>query len=592
MRFRRNADGNSVALEGTFQDITERKKMEEILRQSEAALVEAQRLAHLGSWEWDLNTGKVWWSEETYRIYGLEPGAFVPSLKKLEEAFHPDDRYMIKMITDEAYREAKPYDFEHRIVRPDGEVRWVYRQATVIRGPDGEPLRLIGTNHDVTQRNALEERLEHQAFHDHLTGLPNRHLFVDRLKQVLKRNLRRGGKVAVLFLDLDGFKVVNDSLGHEAGDKLLIKVAQRLKDCLRSEDTFARFGGDEFTILIGDTEESGEAVRVAERIITQFRTPFLLEGRDQFLSASIGIALGDALTKAPEDLLRGADTAMYRAKEERSGYQVFVPSMQERAVDRLGLENDLRKAVEAGAGGREFVLHYQPIVDLQSGETRRVEALVRWEHPTRGLLGPLNFIPLAEETDLIVPLGRWVLEESCRQAREWNEWRPGQRALAVSVNVSARQLCRPELAETVEGVLKQSGLEPGLLILEVTESAMLEAGAEDKEVLDRLKSLGVRLSIDDFGTGYSSLSYLRRFPADVLKIDKSFVWNLGGEPKDTAIVETIIELAHVLGMEVVGEGVEEAGTEMLLREMGCDFAQGFYFSKPQPPDEIEGFLTS
>lgn len=368
----RDEGGEPLYWLGVQTDVTQRKEAEEALRRSEASLAESQRIAHLGTWEWDLVTGEVWWSEETYRIHGLDPDEGMDLRQKAEEAFFPEDLPRYRRKIEEALSgEVEGYDHEHRIRRPDGEVRWVRSQAEVVRGEGGGLLRMIGTVHDVTERKVLEERLEHQAFHDPLTDLPNRRLFLDRLGQALRRTGRKKGrKVAVLFMDLDDFKSINDSLGHEAGDLLLVVVAQRLRRSLRPEDTLARFGGDEFVVLLEDVDGLEDAVRVAERIIEGFGGPFVLEGRELYARTSIGIALGKDRTERPEDLMRNADTAMYIAKGEGSGYKVFDPAMYKRAIDRLLAENDLRRAVERG----EFVVHYQPIVDLQTGGVRALEA--------------------------------------------------------------------------------------------------------------------------------------------------------------------------------------------------------------------------
>jgi diguanylate cyclase (GGDEF)-like protein len=388
-------------------------------------------------------------------------------------------------------------------------------------------------------------------------------------------------------MDLDDFKIINDSVGHDVGDRLLTAVAERLKTSLRPEDTLARFGGDEFVVLLEDAEGPEDAVRVAERITDELREPLLIEGRELFVRASIGIALGDYNRKSPDDLLRDADTAMYRAKDEGLDYKVFDETMYERAIDRLELENDLRRATER----EEFVVHYQPIVNLQTGGLWGLEALVRWDHPERGLLDPEEFVPIAEESGLVVPLGEQVLGEACRRAAEWQKERPHTPPLVVSVNLSGRQLRRTTLQEVIERALNDSRLSASSLSLDITETVYISALDANTAALDRLKALGIRISIDDFGAGYSSLSYLKRLPADILKIDKTFTRGLGVEVEDTAIMQSIVDLAHILGMEVVAEGVEVEEQETLLNEMGCDFAQGFFFSEPLPPEALQRFLA-
>jgi diguanylate cyclase (GGDEF)-like protein len=389
-------------------------------------------------------------------------------------------------------------------------------------------------------------------------------------------------------MDLNDFKVVNDSLGHEAGDLLLMVVAQRLRRCLRPEDTLTRFGGDEFVVLVEDVEDPGEAVRVAERITEELRSPFVLEGRELYATASIGVSWGDARTKSAEDLLRDADTAMYQAKRDGSGYRVFDPAMYERVVRRLELENDLRRALDQ----REFVVYYQPIFDFGSQEVWGVEALVRWEHPERGLLGPSEFVPLAEETGLIVSIGAWVLEEACHRTKDWQESHPRNPPLGVIVNLAAKQLRHPGCEETIRKALARSGLAAGSLSLDVTESAFIDALEGNGLALERIQARGVGISIDDFGMGYSSLSYLKRLPADALKIDKSFVRGLGEDAEDTAIVRMVIDVGHTLGLRVVAEGVETWAQAALLTETGCDMAQGYHFARPLPAEEVEAFLNT
>ncbi|HVF01880.1 MAG TPA: EAL domain-containing protein, partial [Rubrobacteraceae bacterium] len=482
---------------------------------------------------------------------------------------------------------ATEYRFRHK----DGSCRYVESVGSnLLDDPDvGE---LVVNSRDITERKRAEERLQHQAFHDLLTDLPNRQLFMDRLKQALRRTKRRRGrkkKVGVLFMDLDNFKVINDSLGHEVGDRLLVVVGERIRGFLRPEDTLARFGGDEFTVLIDKVEDPADAVRVAQRIIEALRVPFIIEGRELFVKPSIGISLGEArTTSSPEELLRNADMAMYQAKKEGLGYQVFEPVMYEQALRRLRLDNELQRAIESE---EEFVVHYQPIINVQTEETWGMEALVRWQHPERGLLNPDEFIPAAEESGLVIPMGERVLEEACRQGQRWQKEDFRIPPLFVFVNLSARQLSHPDLVKTVEQVLRETGFEASRLSLDITETIYIKVLEGNTAALDGLKRLGVCISIDDFGVGYSSLAYLKRLPADVLKMDKSFIEGIGVDEEDTAIVRMIIDLAHTLGMKVIAEGVESEGQAEQLKEMGCDFGQGYYFARPLPSEAVPKFLA-
>ena len=390
-------------------------------------------------------------------------------------------------------------------------------------------------------------------------------------------------------MDLDNFKVVNDSLGHELGDELLIGVVERLQGSLRPQDTLARFGGDEFTVLIEDVDSPEDVVRVAERIVEALREPFVIDERELFVRASIGIALGDARTKTPEELLRDADMAMYRTKADAADYRMFDPDMYEQTLERLELENDLRRALEK----EEFRVYYQPKVRLgQPDRIEEVEALVRWEHPQRGLMLPDDFIPIAEETGLIIPIGAWVMKEACRQAKEWQERYPSEAPLSVCVNLSPGQVRHPGLLQDVSSTLRESGLEPGSLILEITEGTLLKDTELLQTIFRELKALGVRLAIDDFGREYSSLSYLKRLPVDSLKIDSSFVASLGEDPTNTTIVEAVISLAHELDLEVTGEGVESAEQLEHLRRMGCDLVQGNHLAGPLLSEEVEPLLAN
>jgi diguanylate cyclase (GGDEF)-like protein len=433
-----------------------------------------------------------------------------------------------------------------------------------------------------------ERALLHQAFHDTLTGLPNRALFADRLGQALARRERHLLEAAVLFLDIDRFKWVNDSLGHAAGDELLVAVADRLKAMLRPGDTVARFGGDEFVVLCDELRDGGEALMVADRLRTVLTDPFQLKGREIGLTASIGIALASTSTHDTSDaLLRDADAAMYRAKEGgRDRVELFDDQMRSRAMARFETESALRRAIDQG----QLVVHYQPVIKISTGRVTGVEALVRWKHPARGLLPPSEFINVAEETGLIVALGAFVLTEACLQVARWNSRHPDRPPLTVSVNLSAHQLRSRGLREVVAGALERSGLQPRLLCLEITETALVEDADAIRAALDALKDLGVMLAVDDFGTGYSSLIYLRRFPVGVLKIDRSFVVGLGTSIEDTAIVSGLVGLARALGLVAVAEGVETAEQAGVLADLGCALAQGYHWSKPLAPRQTERWL--
>jgi diguanylate cyclase (GGDEF)-like protein/PAS domain S-box-containing protein len=471
----------------------------------------------------------------------------------------------------------------------DGSPVLVWQTLTALRGSDGQITQISAVGRDVTERRRFEAELAHQATHDALTDLPNRALLLDHLELALARAQRDGHLVALLFLDLDRFKTVNDTLGHDAGDALLIATAERIREGLRPADTVARLGGDEFVVLCEDVHDEHHAVSIAQRILSVIEsTPFVIGGVEVPTTASVGIALspgGDAAH--PEALLRDADAAMYRAKEHgRARLELFDESMRRRAAQRMQLADELAAALDEG----QIVVHYQPCVDLASGVVNAVEALARWEHPTRGLLPPGEFIALAEETGLIVGLGLRVLSAACTQGRRWQD-ELGDAAPRIHVNLSARQLTTANLPLLVQGVLDASGLKPSSLCLEITESVLMDDAQVSIDVLGHLKRLGVVIAIDDFGTGYSSLSYLRRFPVDVLKVDRSFVDGLGPDEEDSAIVAAIVNLARTLELEAVAEGVETAEQLELLRRLGCGGGQGFYFSRPAPPEVVREVLT-
>ena len=682
----------------------------------EEKLSEAQAVAHLGNWEWDVATRGSTWSAELFRLFELDAHHVEPSFEAFLERVHPEDRDAIVADMQDAVTTGREHAMDYRVVLRNGEIRWLHGRCTVTeRNEIGTPLTVAGTALDITERKSvdielrttlsllnatldatadgilvvdldggiasfnerfaemwqlpeavlssrddsvalgfvlgqlvdpdsfaakvrelysqpeaesrdlidfkdgrvveryskpqrvggeivgrvwsfrditetkrLEGELAHQAFHDSLTNLPNQALFRDRVEHALTRAARQHMKIAVLFVDLDNFKTVNDSLGHTVGDELLVAVTARLQRCLRQGDTAARLGGDEFAVLLEDLEAKAGATAIADRIIAALRRPFAIVGKEVFIGASIGVAF-DAPGADTDQLLRNADLAMYTAKlRGRSRYQVFEPAMHTAAVERLEVEADLRRACERD----EFIVHYQPIVDVRSGWIGGVEALVRWEHPTRGLLPPAAFIPLAEETGLIQQIGRRVLQVACAQVREWQLERDTVPRLNVSVNLSPRQLTDPKLVADVASALETAGLAAESLTLEITESAMMH----DTEVaiarLTELKALGVSLAVDDFGTGYSSLSYLQRFPIDSLKIDRSFVAGIDGDAEQSALARAIVRLAQTLQLHAVAEGVETESQLERLRELGCRYAQGFYLAMPQDAESLGALLRT
>jgi len=503
------------------------------------------------------------------------------------------DEHAKKALRDEQeiIRTGKPLvNVEEKETRADGDVRWISTTKLPLRDRAGNIVGTFGISRDISERKKAEEQLQRRAFYDTLTELPNRALFLDRLQHMFHRSRRALGTplFAVLYLDLDRFKAINDSLGHQAGDELLVATARRLERCVRPGDTLARLGGDEFTVLLDDISCEADATGVAERIHEELAAPVDVRGYEMFTSVSVGIALSSAGYERPEDMLRDADTAMYRAKAGgRARHQVFAGDMHQRAVSSLRLETDLRRALER----HEIVPYYQPIVNLDDGAIVGFEALARWQHPKRGLLPPELFIPVAEETGLVTAIGEWMLAEACRQAREWQQRDPRWSQLGISVNVSGRQLAQSALATEVERALGATGLDPACLTLEITESALMNNLNAGAGMIQRLHAMSVGLHLDDFGTGYSSLAYLHSFPVDALKVDQSFVKRMDGAPQQSAIVKAIASLAQNLGMEVIAEGVETLAQADALRALGCRRGQGFLFSKPVPAAEAAHLLT-
>jgi diguanylate cyclase (GGDEF)-like protein len=612
--------------------LSQRRQAEEALRKSEASLAEAQRIAHLGHWDYDWERDTLLWSNEIYQIFGVSKQGFSGTFEDFFRFVHPDDRGLLQQA-GQALLTGEQLSLEHRIVRPDGEVRVVQQRLHFIfddgrvptedeaeqpndggasseesearnylnyilslRGEGaeeqamGKPVRVVGTVQDVTDRKVLEERLKHQASHDPLTDLPNRTLFLEHLREALARDKRREGRVTVLYLDLDNFKLVNDSFGHPVGDRLLARIASRLTTCVRSQDVVARFGGDEFTFLVEDaTEGADNALRVAERVVQALRAPFLLENQEVFITASIGLASSFSQKDRAEDLLSKADTAMYRAKDtSKATYYVFEPSMSVNALEQLSLTSALRRAVDR----QEFAIYYQPIIEIATGRTVGMEALVRWKHPERGLLRPSEFLPLAEDSGLIIPLGQWVIDEVCRQTRLWQDQLGSSPALRVSMNLSARELQHPMLLQCVLDGLRVHGVDPRGLELEFTENVAMIFEDVLLSTLQELKKSGVTLAIDDFGTGYSSLSHLYRLPIDALKIDGSFIEGLDDDTKARKITRATVSLGRTLDLMVVAEGVQTAEQLVYLQKLKCELAQGNYFSEPLTSDAASAWVAA
>jgi diguanylate cyclase (GGDEF)-like protein len=480
-------------------------------------------------------------------------------------------------------------NFVSKMRKRDGRIIWVAENARKIVDENGNIVCFEGSIEDITMRKKAEDQLKRQAFHDPLTGLPNRALFLDHLRMAMERSRRRKHMFAVLYMDLDRFKVVNDSLGHDAGDELLRGVARVLEQCGRSVDTIARFGGDEFAILQEEISAPKDAIAIARRILEGVRQPFTIGGNEVFTSASLGIVLKTDGYDRPEALLRDADTAMYRAKElGKSRFKVFNRKMHDQALQLMELETDLRRAVDL----REFEVVYQPIVQLDTRQVCGFEALVRWRHPEHGIIGPGDFISLAEDTGLIYAIDNLVLEEACAQVKRWQtmaEVTNGSE-LTVNINISGKHFGQSMLAGQISRALEDSGLSADSLNIEITESALMDNPSVAEEILQQLKDLGIRICIDDFGTGYSSLSYLQRFPIDVVKVDRSFIVAVDEDPDSQAIVRTVFSLGESMGLKIVAEGVETSGQLGFLEREGCRFVQGYFFYKPLTVSEVDHLL--
>lgn len=580
-----NTTGEAAGTLITVKDITERKWLEEYLRLLESVVVNANEIVMISQTEESivdpLSLRIVYVNDAFSRATGYSSGEAIgkSALILLGEKTSTSDVNRIR-ATLTAH---EPVRAEVIFYRKNRSHFWVDVNMVPIRNEQGQVTHFVSVMREVTERKIVEEQLRRNAFHDSLTGLPNRLLFMERLSQTVARASEDPHyRFALLFLDLDRFKVINDSLGHMIGDQLLIAIARRLEACLNKHDTVARLGGDEFTILLENIRNDVDATKVAERVQQALSAPFTLSGHEVFTSASIGITLSSTDFDRPEDLLRGADIAMYRAKAQgKACHEVFDREMHTHVVALMQLENDLRRAVER----QDFELYYQPIVALATGRITGFEALVRWQHPEQGIISPAKFVPIAEETGLIIPLGQWVLREACRQLKQWQDEFALEPSLTVSVNLSSRQFSQPSLINQIRQTLTDSGIHAHCLKLEITESAIMENTESAMDMLMQLKAMGIQLSVDDFGTGYSSLGYLYRFPLDVLKIDQSFVSRVDVDGEKLELVRTIITLAWNLGMDVIAEGVETPKQLSQLKALKCEYAQGYLFSKPLTQSE-------
>ena len=573
-------------LEGFVEDVTDRRRAVEALANAESRFRSIFENTVEGIYQTSVEGRYISANPALARIYGYEsPDELMSSLAAAGRSLYVDATRRADF--ERLMREVGSVtQFESQAHRRDGSVIWISENARVVRATDGRALYYEGTVEDITERKRYQAELEFQATHDALTGLPNRGLLEDRLRQAIGYAHRNGSLVAVAFIDLDRFKVINDSLGHGSGDEVLMRVSRRIRGALREIDTVARQGGDEFVVVLAEQPTVESVVAVVERIIEEVAQPVTIDGRELYVTCSVGIALyptdgGDVTT-----LLRNADAAMFSAKERgRNSFQFYAPNMNALALERLAMEGSLRRATER----EEFEVHYQPRVDIRSKQIVGMEALVRWRDAELGFVPPAKFIPVAEEANLINQIGEQVLRAACRQAREWVDL--GFDGLSVSVNLSARQFRQGHLVSTIESALAESGLEAERLELELTESTIMGHGQEFVGMLADLKKLGVRVAIDDFGTGYSNLSYLSRFPIDSLKIDRSFVSEVATDQQHALLAKAVISLGHSLRLKVVAEGVETAEQLDFLRHHGCDEVQGYFFSKPVPPEEFTRMLA-
>lgn len=549
-------------------------------------LFEAQRIAHVGNWEWNIEKDTIWCSEEFYRICKISSDTFKGNFNTLLKMVHPEDKEMLSNAITQAQGKGKKFSLQHRIVLPNGNECYVQHEGELHKGKGHSNQRIIGTIHDITDRKHYEMKLLHQANYDDLTDLPNRTLLIERLTQEIGISYRNKQRIGLLSIDLDDFKIVNDTYGHLIGDKFLQEAAVRLQNNIRNSDTLARLGGDEYCVILRDIKNDDCSI-VAKKIISSFTKVFSIDGCESFVGASIGISIYPDDNEEPNTLIRNADIALYRVKESgRNNFCFFKKEMDLEVTNRMNLSNDLRKAIDQN----EFVIHYQPIIDLHTGEISSAEALVRWNHPKRGLISPDKFIPLAEQTGIIGPLGEWVLKTSCESAASWSD--NFDTPPRISVNLSVRQLQLGLTKEIIQNILTSSGLNASQLILEITESLVMSDTDEVIGWMKAVRNIGVSFSVDDFGTGYSSLSYLKQLPVDVLKIDRAFIKDISTDIDGKSLVKAIIAIGKSFRLKIVAEGVENDQQLTQLKELKCDYIQGYYYSRPLPLEDFNELLMN
>jgi diguanylate cyclase (GGDEF)-like protein/PAS domain S-box-containing protein len=578
-----DSEGNVISVLTIGRDITKRKRSEIQLQYKEERLREAQKIAKIGSWEVEYPELYFTWSDEIFRIFEIDPETSSPSYDHYLNAIHPDDRTYVIQTHSEVLKKKIPYDAVHRLLMSDGRIKYVHERALTIYDEEDMPIRTVGTIQDITEQKKTEKKIEHMALHDALTGLPNRILAKERMENAIRYANENGTKTALLFIDLDGFKTINDTLGHSVGDTILKQVSNRLKECIRSADTLCRLGGDEFLLILSGIESNQDIVVIVEKILEEFTAPINVHNHNLPVSMSIGVALYPDHGDSFETLLQKSDTAMYKAKDSgKNTFCFYTEQMKHILIGEFKLQTDLRQALREN----QFLLHYQPQIDLATKEITGVEALIRWKHPQMGMIPPIQFISIAENNGLIVPIGEWVIREACRQLAHWNAQGINT---SIAINISGVQFKRGNLYDVVEEALRVSGINPANLEFELTESIMMQDTEKTLEVVRKLKNLGIQLSIDDFGTGYSSLAYLKRFTVDKLKIDQSFVRDIVSDQEDAVIVQTIIQMAKSLNLKTIAEGVENKEALDIVESFGCDEVQGYHYSKPIEASDFEAF---